>query len=151
MSATLRVTDFTLNTTLFPSPPPVIEITTRQHPVTVHFNRRTTNDYLGEAYKKVAKIHARLPPGGILVFLTGQGEIQGLCRKLEKKFGKKAIEERNKRREKEKERVGGWRSQMGGLEKMDRDKPERIEQDMKVVSNDGTWDFPSVQLSLFCL
>ena len=41
---------------------------------------------MGEAFKKVCKIHARLPPGGILVFLTGQGEIQQLCRKLEKKY-----------------------------------------------------------------
>lgn len=45
-------------------------------------------DYAGEAYKKVCKIHARLPVGGILVFMTGQAEIMGLCRKLEKRYGK---------------------------------------------------------------
>jgi ATP-dependent RNA helicase DHX37/DHR1 len=88
MSATLRVDDFTANSTLFPTPPPVIHITARQHPVTVHFSRRTVSDYVTEAYKKVCKIHARLPPGGILVFMTGQSEIMGLCRKLEAKYAK---------------------------------------------------------------
>ncbi|ORX35970.1 P-loop containing nucleoside triphosphate hydrolase protein [Kockovaella imperatae] len=87
MSATLRISDFASNTTLFASPPPVVHIPARQHPVTTHFSRKTVGDYVGEAYKKVCKIHARLPPGGILVFLTGQGEIQGFCRKLEAKYG----------------------------------------------------------------
>ncbi|RSH92899.1 putative ATP-dependent RNA helicase DHR1 [Saitozyma podzolica] len=93
MSATLRVSDFTANPTLFPTPPPIIHIGARQHPVTTHFNRRTLGDYVTEAYKKVCKIHARLPPGGVLVFLTGQAEIQALCRKLEKKYGKKDSKE----------------------------------------------------------
>ncbi|WVQ97439.1 hypothetical protein IAU59_004552 [Kwoniella sp. CBS 9459] len=88
MSATLRVSDFAENKTLFSTPPPVLHITARQHPVTVHFSRKTTADYVTEAYKKVCKIHARLPPGGVLVFMTGQSEIQGLCRRLEKKYGK---------------------------------------------------------------
>ncbi|KAK0559430.1 putative ATP-dependent RNA helicase DHR1 [Tilletia horrida] len=97
MSATLRVSDFTENKTLFPSPPPVLNIEARQHPVTVHFNRRTTHDYVEEAIKKVGKIHTRLPPGGILVFLTGQQEIVNVCKKLEAKFGRKAIARRKER------------------------------------------------------
>ena len=44
MSATLRVEDFTKNTCLFPSPPPVIQVGGRTHPVTVHFSRRTAPD-----------------------------------------------------------------------------------------------------------
>jgi ATP-dependent RNA helicase DHX37/DHR1 len=91
MSATLRVSDFTENTTLFPSPPPVISVEARQHPVTVHFNRRTAGDYVTEAIKKTVKIHTRLPPGGILVFLTGQNEIMSVCKKLEERFGPKAL------------------------------------------------------------
>lgn len=91
MSATLRVSDFTENTQLFKTPPPVINVQARQHPVVTHFNRRTSPDYLEEAYKKVCKIHARLPPGGVLVFLTGQDEINTLCRRLEKRFGPKAV------------------------------------------------------------
>jgi ATP-dependent RNA helicase DHX37/DHR1 len=94
MSATLRVSDFAENKTLFATPPPVINVEARQHPVTVHFNRRTPTDYVTEAIKKTAKIHARLPPGGILIFLTGQSEITGVCRKLEGKYGAKALRAR---------------------------------------------------------
>lgn len=98
MSATLRVSDFAENTTLFPSPPPVINVSARQHPVTIHFSRRTSSDYVNEAVKKATKIHTRLPSGGILIFLTGQNEITGVCRKLEAKFGRKSLEEKRKRR-----------------------------------------------------
>ena len=98
MSATLRVTDFAENQTLFSSPPPIINIATRQHPVTIHFSRRTHSDYVTQAIKKTIKIHTQLPPGGILIFLTGQNEIIGVCRKLEARFGQKVIEERQRRR-----------------------------------------------------
>jgi ATP-dependent RNA helicase DHX37/DHR1 len=98
MSATLRVSDFAENKTLFTTPPPVITVAARQHPVTIHFSRRTCPDYATEAVKKASKIHTRLPPGGILIFLTGQSEITGVCRKLEAKFGRKAIEEKKRRR-----------------------------------------------------
>jgi len=97
MSATLRVSDFAENKTLFPSPPPVINVAARQHPVTIHFSRRTYPDYVTQAIKKASKIHTRLPPGGILIFLTGQAEIVGVCRRLEAKFSKKAIEEKKRR------------------------------------------------------
>lgn len=97
MSATLRVADFAENPTLFSKPPPVLHITARQHPVTMHFARRTQHDYLAQAYKKVARIHARLPPGGVLVFCTGQNEIVSLVKQLEKKFGPKAIADRKER------------------------------------------------------
>ena len=97
MSATLRVSDFAANSTLYAVPPPVVKVDARQYPVTIHFNRRTSPDYVTEAIKKACKIHARLPPGGILIFLTGQNEISGVCKKLEAKYGKKAIEVRKKR------------------------------------------------------
>lgn len=98
MSATLRVADFAENSTLFPVPPPVLTVGARQHPVTVHFARRTDADYVGAAVRKTARIHVRLPPGGVLVFLTGQAEIHGACRALEAKFGARALEDRRKRR-----------------------------------------------------
>ena len=65
MSATLRIDDFAKNPALFATPPPIIHIPARQHPVTIHFSRRSVSDYVTEAYKKVCKIHSRLPPGGI--------------------------------------------------------------------------------------
>ncbi|KAI9498059.1 P-loop containing nucleoside triphosphate hydrolase protein [Zychaea mexicana] len=86
MSATLRVSDFTENKTLFDKPPPVINVDARQFPVSVHFNKRTPEDYVGEAFKKISKIHERLPTGGILVFLTGQNEITHLCKLLRQKY-----------------------------------------------------------------
>ncbi|CAL1713077.1 unnamed protein product [Somion occarium] len=98
MSATLRVADFAENTTLFPTPPPIINVPARQHPVTIHFSRRTPSDYVSEAIRKASKIHARLPPGGILIFLTGQNEISGVCRKLEAKYSSKALEEKKRKR-----------------------------------------------------
>ncbi|KAJ7069790.1 P-loop containing nucleoside triphosphate hydrolase protein [Mycena amicta] len=99
MSATLRVSDFAENKTLFTTPPPVINVAARQHPVTVHFSRRTSSDYVTEAVKKATKIHTRLPPGGILIFLTGQNEISGVCRKLETRFSVKALETKRRKQQ----------------------------------------------------
>ncbi|CAA0828231.1 RNA helicase family protein [Striga hermonthica] len=83
MSATLRVEDFVSNQRIFRNPPPVIEVPTRQYPVTTHFSKKTEIiDYIGQAFKKVLSIHKRLPPGGILVFVTGQREVEYLCRRL---------------------------------------------------------------------
>ncbi|KAB2621302.1 ATP-dependent RNA helicase PB1A10.06c [Pyrus ussuriensis x Pyrus communis] len=83
MSATLRVEDFISGKKLFHDPPPVIEVPTRQFPVSIHFSKRTKEkDYIEQAYKKVLAIHKRLPHGGILVFVTGQREVEYLCQKL---------------------------------------------------------------------
>ncbi|XP_044763597.1 probable ATP-dependent RNA helicase kurz [Coccinella septempunctata] len=86
MSATLRLQDFTNNRRLFKTLPPVINVESRQFPVTVHFNRRTDDDYMKEAFKKTVKIHSTLPEGGILIFVTGQQEVHQLVTKLKKKF-----------------------------------------------------------------
>lgn len=82
MSATLRVNDFTENTFLFKKPPPVINIEARQFPVTAHFVKRTPENYLLAAYKKVKSIHSKMPKGGILVFVTSQMDVKVLCKKL---------------------------------------------------------------------
>ncbi|PFH59302.1 hypothetical protein XA68_12565 [Ophiocordyceps unilateralis] len=87
MSATLRIEDLTMNPTLFPKAPPVLEIEGRQHPVTVHFSRRTHHDYVEEAFRKISRGHRKLPPGGFLVFLTGRNEIMQLRRRLQAAFG----------------------------------------------------------------
>ena len=86
MSATLRVSDFAENKKLFPKSPPIIKVDSRQHPVTIHFNKVTYDDYVEESYKKVKKIHQKLPMGGVLVFLTGKQEIMELCNKLSEEF-----------------------------------------------------------------
>ncbi|KAI9882547.1 MAG: hypothetical protein M1823_005707 [Watsoniomyces obsoletus] len=86
MSATLVVKDIIHNQRLFPSPPPVVNVEGRQFPVTVHWNRRTTHDYLDEVFRKVHKAHRTLPAGAMLVFLTGQNEILTLSDRLKRAF-----------------------------------------------------------------
>jgi hypothetical protein len=90
MSATLRIEDFVSNTKLFPTSQPVVEVATRQFPMTIYFSAKTELvDYLGKAYKNILAIHKKLPPGGILVFVTGQREVELLCRQLRKAFVKR--------------------------------------------------------------
>lgn len=86
MSATMRVKDFTENRTLFSRVPPVINVESRQFPVTVHFSKTTASDYVREAYLKTVKIHTKLPEGGMLIFLTGQKEVNHVVKKLRKAF-----------------------------------------------------------------
>jgi ATP-dependent RNA helicase DHX37/DHR1 len=100
MSATLRTEDFIGNETLFASKPPLVSVPARQYPVTVHFSKKTEmEDYVGVAAKKVEQIHNQLPPGGILVFLTGRREVDRMCRQVKQsltpkmKGKKKKIEE----------------------------------------------------------
>ncbi|RFN49543.1 putative ecm16-putative deah-box rna helicase [Fusarium flagelliforme] len=87
MSATLRIEDLTMNPTLFATPPPVLEVEGRQHPVTMHFARKTRHDYVEEAFQKISRGHKKLPPGDFLVFLTGRNEILQLSKQLKTAFG----------------------------------------------------------------
>ncbi|EEB07951.1 ATP-dependent RNA helicase Dhr1 [Schizosaccharomyces japonicus yFS275] len=96
MSATLRVSDFAENTQLFKIPPPIIEIGSRQYPVSIHFNRVTQENYLEDAFNRVCKIHKTMPSGAILVFLTGQQEVEHLCKLLRKRFVKNAKDKERK-------------------------------------------------------
>ncbi|KAJ5341663.1 hypothetical protein N7541_010787 [Penicillium brevicompactum] len=87
MSATLRISDFTENPSLFRSgPPPLVQAEGRQYPVSIHFSRRTQRDYVEDAFRKVSRGHRKLPPGGMLVFLTGQNEIRELSKRLKGAF-----------------------------------------------------------------
>ncbi|KAF9906091.1 putative ATP-dependent RNA helicase DHR1 [Linnemannia zychae] len=67
---------------------PVVSVDVKKiYGLTMHFNKRTPEvDYVTEAFKKVSKIHSKLPEGAILVFLSGQAEITELVKKLRKKF-----------------------------------------------------------------
>lgn len=87
MSATLRISDFTENKRLFRSEsPPLLKAEGRQYTVTNHFARQTQRDYVEEMYRKVVRGHRKLPPGAMLVFLTGQGEITHLAKRLKQAF-----------------------------------------------------------------
>lgn len=83
MSATLRVTDFRDNARLFPHVPRLVEVPVRRFPVTTHYSRKTEmRRYVDEAFKKVRQLHKKLPPGGVLIFLSTQREIDQLCNLL---------------------------------------------------------------------
>ncbi|KAI0499537.1 hypothetical protein KFK09_017741 [Dendrobium nobile] len=114
MSATLRVEDFVSNKRLFHEAPPVLEVPVRQFPVTVHFSRKTPEDYLSQAYKKVLSIHKRLPSGGILVFVTGQREVEYLCKKLRKASQK--FSENNAKNKIDNERSAGFEVDMKDID-----------------------------------
>ncbi|KAJ3035397.1 putative ATP-dependent RNA helicase DHR1 [Rhizophlyctis rosea] len=148
MSATLQVEDF-LEGGLFSGggeekveKPPVVSVGGRQHKVVVHYNKRTPQDYVSEAYKKICKIHSSLPPGGILVFLTGQQEIQILCKKLRDKFSKKRrkVESERDAVEEEGGYGGGGGKGTGMFEGEDEEGGERGEEDVKIDVN-GVDDF----------
>ena len=91
MSATVAAEELVANRSLFPDgPPPMLKVTGRQHPVVTHFSKSTElGDYAGKAITAVAKIHTKLPYGGILVFLTGQNEVEMVCKKLRQQFPRK--------------------------------------------------------------
>ena len=87
MSATLRISDFMQNPSLFrQGTPPLVQAEGRQYPVTVHFSRRTRRDYVEDVFRKVSRGHRKLPAGGMLVFLTGQNEIRYLSKRLKQAF-----------------------------------------------------------------
>ena len=96
MSATLRIEDFAGNARLFPtSPPKLIRVPGRTHPVTIHHSKVTELDnYTEVAFKKVCKIHRKLPRGGILVFLTGKQEIIRMVNRLRKSLAPKRSRDR---------------------------------------------------------
>jgi len=91
MSATLRVEDFAGNSRLFPNySPTLVRVPGRTHPVTIHHSKVTElDDYTEVAFKKVCKIHRKLPNGGILVFLTGKQEIIRMVNRLRKSLAPK--------------------------------------------------------------
>ncbi|CAH7687057.1 P-loop containing nucleoside triphosphate hydrolase protein [Phakopsora pachyrhizi] len=60
----------------------IIYIEGRQHPVTVYYALEPTDDYVQAAIKTCLQIHTEQPPGDVLVFLTGQEEIENMQSQL---------------------------------------------------------------------
>ncbi|KAM3140264.1 hypothetical protein pb186bvf_007620 [Paramecium bursaria] len=86
MSATLRLDDFLENKRVFPRQLNVINIQSRQYPVKVYYEKQTKENYIDTVVEKCVKIHQKLPPGDILIFLTGQAEIKQCCSQIENKL-----------------------------------------------------------------
>ena len=55
---------------------PIFKIPGRRYPVEIHFTKAPEADYLDAAIVTTLQIHATQPPGDILVFLSGQEEIE---------------------------------------------------------------------------
>lgn len=63
---------------------PLMKVPGRLHPVEIFYTQEPERDYLEAAIRTVVQIHMCEPPGDILVFLTGEEEIEDACRKIMK-------------------------------------------------------------------
>jgi HrpA-like RNA helicase len=57
----------------------VVHVAGRQHPVRILHAPKQLDDYLDASLVTIFQIHTEHPPGDILVFLTGQEEIENLA------------------------------------------------------------------------
>jgi pre-mRNA-splicing factor ATP-dependent RNA helicase DHX15/PRP43 len=64
------------------SPAPLLKIPGRTHPVKIFYTQEPEPDYVEAAIYTVVNIHKGEEPGDILVFLTGEEEIEDACRKI---------------------------------------------------------------------
>ncbi len=62
---------------------PLLAVPGRTHPVEIYYTPEYQRDYLESALRTVLQIHATEAPGDILLFLTGEEEIEDACRKLQ--------------------------------------------------------------------
>lgn len=58
---------------------PTFTIPGRTFPVEIFHSKSPCEDYVDSAVKQVLQIHLSLPPGDILVFMTGQEDIEITC------------------------------------------------------------------------
>ncbi|KAG6916849.1 DEAH-box ATP-dependent RNA helicase prp43 [Tephrocybe rancida] len=61
---------------------PLFKVPGRTHPVEVFYTQEPEPDYVEAAIRTVLMIHRAEEPGDILVFLTGEEEIEDACRKI---------------------------------------------------------------------
>jgi pre-mRNA-splicing factor ATP-dependent RNA helicase DHX38/PRP16 len=67
---------------------PVFRIPGRTFPVETYFAKAVQEDYVMAAVKQALQIHFNSPPGDILIFMTGQEDIEGTCQVLADKMEK---------------------------------------------------------------
>ncbi|BBM99413.1 pre-mRNA-splicing factor ATP-dependent RNA helicase DHX15/PRP43 [Marchantia polymorpha subsp. ruderalis] len=78
MSATLEAEKFQA----YFNGAPLMKVPGRLHPVEIFYTQDPERDYLEAAIRTVVQIHICENPGDILVFLTGEEEIEDACRKI---------------------------------------------------------------------
>ncbi|XP_010549285.1 PREDICTED: pre-mRNA-splicing factor ATP-dependent RNA helicase DEAH7 isoform X2 [Tarenaya hassleriana] len=78
----LIVTSATLNAQKFSNffgSVPIFHIPGRTFPVNILYSKSPCEDYVEAAVKQTMTIHITSPPGDILIFMTGQDEIEAAC------------------------------------------------------------------------
>lgn len=78
MSATLDAAKFTK----YFNNAPFLPVPGRTHPVEIFYTEGPEKDYLEASLRTVLQIHATEAEGDILLFLTGEDEIEDACRKI---------------------------------------------------------------------
>jgi pre-mRNA-splicing factor ATP-dependent RNA helicase DHX15/PRP43 len=69
---------------------PLIKVPGRLHPVEIFYTQEPERDYLEAAIRTVVQIHSCEPEGDVLLFLTGEEEIEEACRKIGKECSRLA-------------------------------------------------------------
>ncbi|EMD33542.1 hypothetical protein CERSUDRAFT_76747 [Gelatoporia subvermispora B] len=64
---------------------PIFKIFSRQHGVETRYQAQPDPDYVKMAIRMVMKIHTSEPPGDVLLFLTGEEEVEEACRRIKSK------------------------------------------------------------------
>ncbi|KAK7261573.1 hypothetical protein RIF29_27887 [Crotalaria pallida] len=85
----LIVTSATLNAQKFSNffgSVPVFHIPGRTFPVNILWSKTPVEDYVEGAVKQAMTIHITSPPGDILIFMTGQDEIEAACFALKERM-----------------------------------------------------------------
>ncbi|KAH9848244.1 pre-mRNA-splicing factor ATP-dependent RNA helicase PRP43 [Lenzites betulinus] len=84
MSATLDAQKFQryFSLTGADNPAPLFKVPGRTHPIEVFYTQGPEPDYVEAAIRTVLIIHRAEDPGDILLFLTGEEEIEDACKKI---------------------------------------------------------------------
>jgi len=65
---------------------PLMKVPGRLHPVEIFYTQEPERDYLEAAIRTVVQIHLCEPPGDVLLFLTGEEEIEDACNKIRREI-----------------------------------------------------------------
>ncbi|KAG6878677.1 Pre-mRNA-splicing factor ATP-dependent RNA helicase PRP16 [Termitomyces sp. T32_za158] len=85
----LIVTSATMNADKFSSfygNAPTYTIPGRTFPVEIFHSKSPCEDYVDSSVKQILQIHLSLPPGDILVFMTGQEDIEITCQVIQERL-----------------------------------------------------------------
>jgi pre-mRNA-splicing factor ATP-dependent RNA helicase DHX38/PRP16 len=67
---------------------PIFQIPGRTFPVTITYSSGINEDYVDSCVKQAISIHTSFPPGDILIFMTGQEDIEATCDAIKDKYDK---------------------------------------------------------------